>query len=400
MYTLALNMIAGPGDARLLARCLDSFKATERFDEIVIALTSGDDSVKAVAESVNAKTVRVAWADEEYPHGCFARARNAALDQTESDYVMWLDCDDVNLSGNGADGIDKMIGLVQLVKSEDHAPVNAYIIPYNIEFNIDLTPTATFLTPRIFKRSAGIFRWIGAVHERMLEDWDILEEGTIAQVNNFAVSHAPEKPPFASVERNLRILRHEDAKGRLDDPSRYFFGRDLILANCLEEGEKIYSDMVDKMTAPYEALYSACITLALYKAYGGIKTRPALTDYKEENAASVERWARQALTFSSLYAEPYIVLGDTYYHLNRDQDSWRMYATALKKKISEGGYVKMTPYYEELPAIRMALLYEIWHEPERALWYNRLALNHNHFPTYVEQRKRLVKELWEDVSKN
>jgi tetratricopeptide (TPR) repeat protein len=83
--TLALSMIVKNG-AEDLPHCLASVRGVA--DEIVIADTGSTDNSIAIAESFGARVVQIPWQDD------FAAARNAALREVKSDWVLILDADE------------------------------------------------------------------------------------------------------------------------------------------------------------------------------------------------------------------------------------------------------------------------------------------------------------------
>jgi tetratricopeptide (TPR) repeat protein len=83
--TLALSMIVRNAAADL-ERCLDS--ARHAVDEIVIADTGSTDGTPGLACRLGARVLLIPWEDD------FARARNRALAEVRSDWVLVLDADE------------------------------------------------------------------------------------------------------------------------------------------------------------------------------------------------------------------------------------------------------------------------------------------------------------------
>ena len=84
--TLSLCMIVRDEEKRL-GRCLDSVKNLA--DEIVIVDTGSRDKTVEVAQKYDAKIGYFEWCDD------FAAARNKSIELASSDWILWLDADDI-----------------------------------------------------------------------------------------------------------------------------------------------------------------------------------------------------------------------------------------------------------------------------------------------------------------
>ena len=84
--TIGLSMIVRD-QAELLRRCLES--AREATDEIVVADTGSSDGSREVAREFGARVVEIPWRDD------FAEARNRALAEMQSSWVLSLDADEM-----------------------------------------------------------------------------------------------------------------------------------------------------------------------------------------------------------------------------------------------------------------------------------------------------------------
>ena len=86
MKTLSICMIV-KNEEELLARCLNSVK--DLVDEIVIVDSGSTDKTLQIAKSFGAKIFYFEWCND------FSKARNFAFSKATSDYILWLDADDV-----------------------------------------------------------------------------------------------------------------------------------------------------------------------------------------------------------------------------------------------------------------------------------------------------------------
>ena len=154
MGTLALNMITGPGEAAALDRCLSSLKIGQDdciFNEVVVCVTSHDEEVKKVAQSYGAKTPYFQWSTDDHPHGHFADARNTALDNTESEYVMWIDTDDIILEKHQK----AFHQLLKVLENTEYKWAEVFFAPYCVFRDKVGRPLTVFMRERIFKRDIG-----------------------------------------------------------------------------------------------------------------------------------------------------------------------------------------------------------------------------------------------------
>jgi len=97
--TLALAMIVRNGSAGL-ARCLRS--ALPAVDSIVIGDTGSTDDSIAIARGLGAQVFELPWEDD------FSKARNTVLSQVKTDWVLWMD-DDEMLDPGGASWIPALL---------------------------------------------------------------------------------------------------------------------------------------------------------------------------------------------------------------------------------------------------------------------------------------------------
>jgi tetratricopeptide (TPR) repeat protein len=86
MPTLALSMIVKNAEANL-ARCLESVRGVA--DEIVVADTGSTDRTAAIARQHGAVVFGIPWEKD------FAKARNRSLAKVRSEWVLWMDADEM-----------------------------------------------------------------------------------------------------------------------------------------------------------------------------------------------------------------------------------------------------------------------------------------------------------------
>ena len=385
---LGLNMIVGPGEHEELDRCLESFEADNNFEKIVIVNTSNDGRIDEVVKKWGGECHHFEWHSERYPYGDFAGARNMALDNTDTTWVMWLDADDIC----DPNRIKSMRKARSVLEENIDKEVDAFFMGYALIVTDDLKPQVLFMRERIFRNNAG-FRWKYPVHEQLCQDWTKVKH---ALFKGFNIIHLPAKPTFVSAERNVRILRHEMEKRKhVPVHIKYFYGRDMMMSGKIEEGVKILSNIVESMENSYENIYAIAIDIASYYAYGALEVRPTLEKLQMENQDNIERWLRMAIACNARAAEPLVIIGDLYRLQGHRDSAERVYRRALSCKMGSG-MIQAVPYYEETPARRLADIYVAKKEYEQALWYNKRAIEHIRDDELVQRRIEILSILLEE----
>ncbi|KAJ3198339.1 hypothetical protein HK101_006473 [Irineochytrium annulatum] len=202
-----------------LARCLDSVNGIT--DEIVIVDTGSTDRTRQIASRYTDRIVDFEWVDD------FAAARNFAFDQAKSEYILWLDADDVFEAEDRAK-------LIALKRSLDPA-VDSVTMDYNLSFTAEGKVSYSLRRNRLVRRDRQ-FRWIGAVHEYLAVAGNLLH-------SDIAVTHKKDKE---YTDRNLRIYRKREQTGEEFSPrDLYYFGNELKDHGQHEDAVKYYEKFLD-----------------------------------------------------------------------------------------------------------------------------------------------------------
>lgn len=193
-------------EAAVLARSIKC--ALSVADEVIVVDTGSADDSKTIASSLGAKVYDFEWDDD------FSAARNYSFSLASSDYVMWLDADDV-FDGEAADKIRK------LVRS---GGFDVAMLPY-VSGNI------CYMRERILKRSLN-FQWTGAVHEV------ITPRGKIVS-SDARITH--KKEGQGNPMRNLFIYQKLIARGVcLDERQKFYYARELYYNNMFRQAIAVF----------------------------------------------------------------------------------------------------------------------------------------------------------------
>ena len=197
MSTISLCMIV-KNEELTLARCLNSCK--KLFDEIIIVDTGSHDKTKQIARKYTNQIYDFKWQND------FSLARNYAFSKATSEYIMWLDADDVVPKNS----------LKELLKLKPLLNADVYMLKYNIAF-CNNKPTFSYYRERIVKNCAKAL-WQGVVHEC------ITPFGEIKRLS-IAINH--KKIKYEKSDRNIKIYRQLIKKRPLTPREQYYYGREL-----------------------------------------------------------------------------------------------------------------------------------------------------------------------------
>ncbi|WP_441929546.1 glycosyltransferase [Paenibacillus sp. 2TAF8] len=219
-----------------LARCLDSVKGIA--DEIVIVDTGSTDRTREIAAQYTDCIFDFEWVDD------FAAARNFAFDQASSEYILWLDADDVFEPEDRA----KLITLKRNLDPE----VDSVTMDYHLSFTPEGKVAYSLRRNRLVRRDRQ-FRWIGAVHEYLAVAGNLLH-------SDVAVTHKKDK---VHTDRNLRIYRKREQAGEEFLPrDLYYFGNELKDHAQHEEAITYYEKFLDTGLGWVEDRIAACQKIA------------------------------------------------------------------------------------------------------------------------------------------
>ena len=180
------------------------------FDEIIITDTGSTDKSVEVAKSLGATVNHFKWIND------FAAARNASFSTVETDYVMWLDLDDVLDSRDGFIAFrDNVMGLCDY-----------WIATYHYSTDANGKPNCSFARERVFRTDKG-FSWKYFVHEGVIP---VSPFGPVKMDYTpvWAVRHMrTEADLVKDRSRNLNLFAsHKDLDARM----LYYYGKELFEA--------------------------------------------------------------------------------------------------------------------------------------------------------------------------
>ena len=181
--TISICMIV-KNEEKVLERCIRGVLPFA--DEIIVVDTGSNDNTKDIAYRFTDKVYDYKWIDD------FSAARNYSFSLASSDYVMWIDADDIIDEENAS----KITMLKERLKDD------AVLMFYErAEYGM------TLYNLRMVKNSSNIF-WRRVIHE-CLEGYESVLETDIL------IKHKKENS--LDFKRNIRIMEKVTEKELLDD---------------------------------------------------------------------------------------------------------------------------------------------------------------------------------------
>jgi len=291
-------------EAENLPRLFESIQGV--FDEIHITDTGSTDDTVKIAESYGAKVHHFEWCDD------FAAARNASFKPVTTDFVFWMDGDDV-LENKEA-----------FIHFRDHVMKVAdyWVAPYHYASDANGNAICTFARERVFKVSRGM-QWRYFIHEGVIP---VLPDQEVkAQVvNTWAVRHKrTEEDLKKDRSRNLSIFEKKMTEGPLDARMRYYYGKELFEAGKTEDTIPV---LLSAVADPALELHDRILAIQ-YLCYAYMTT----TKFEK-----VLEFAHMGAMLAPNRAEFHCILGDTFLKMGRLADSVPHYNAAKGCLLNKG----------------------------------------------------------------
>jgi glycosyltransferase involved in cell wall biosynthesis len=323
-------------EENIIARCLDSVKGIP--DEIVIVDTGSSDRTQEIVQEFTDKIFDFPWIDD------FAAARNFAFSKATTDYILWLDADDVFADSDREQ-------FLKLKKNLDPF-MDAVNMPYLLAFDQFGAVTFSLRRNRLVKRSKN-FRWLGAVHEYL---------EVYGQVLNSDICVTHKGTGGEDADRNLKIYEKRKAKGESFSPrDLYYYANELFDHQLYKRAIEAYQEFFETGQGWVEDKISACGKVADCYHNLGEKTKQLEYIFKSFEHATPRAEFCCRLGFYFLSAEHY-----------EQGVFWYKLATQLEKPIDSWG-PRIEACWSWLPHLQLCVCYDRLGKHELAYEHNEIA---------------------------
>ena len=222
MTSLSLCMIVRD-EAQNIARCLNSVQGVA--DEIVIVDTGSTDDTVALCEAMGARVWQQPWQDD------FSRARNAALDRANGEWIFVLDADDE------VDPRDRL----KIRPLLDDSSADAYFfVTENWVGSLEDPLSIRYAQIRLFRNRID-FRYEGVIHEII----PALSEARSKMIPIRIIHRGylnEEVTNRNKINRNITLLEKSLSKRPKDPWLNYYLGNEMLRADHPYKADQRYSD--------------------------------------------------------------------------------------------------------------------------------------------------------------
>lgn len=334
MVSLSLCMIV-KNEEEVLDRCLKS--CYKIFDEIVIVDTGSTDKTKEIAKKYTNKVLDFKWCDD------FSKARNFSILNSNCDYFMWLDADDILTKKS----CKQILELKQKLTNED-----IVMLKYDVSFDENNKTTFSYYRERIIKNYKK-FLFTDPVHEVIIPSGKIIYE-------DISVEHRKIKENKKN--RNLKIYENlKKQKVEFSARQQFYYARELFFNNRIDKAIINFKKFLKIKNAFIENKIEACLNLS--------KCYLIKNNFKK---------AKEILFYSFDYDLPRseILCEIAYIYKQQNDFIKAIYyfelATKNKPNFTNLSFVK-SEYYDYIPYLELCVCYFNLKDYKKSYYYNCLA---------------------------
>ena len=302
--SLALNIIC-KDETDELERAIVSCK--DYLDEIVVGWNGTNPETEAILKKHNCNYFTFKWNDD------FGEARNLVIDHTKSDFIIWLDADDVVMCPEKIP--------VAMDRTFKHKKVGAIWTTWHYDFDKHGRCTCILKRERIFRR--GWYRWQDSLHETLAPIVDC----QMVEVDGVYIEHrtTPERI-HASAKRNLVIIMakydQEHKDGKIDPRTCFSLAKSLQAIGMDQEAVPVLKEYLSLSNWDGEKVF-ACTRLSnIYRTF-------KMFDHSEA-------YDLEAIRMKPDYPNGYFNLAYTKYYTNKYDDAISLFTLGLSLPRPQG----------------------------------------------------------------
>ncbi len=298
--SISLAMIV-KNEAENLPRLFKSIEGC--FDEVHITDTGSTDDTVEIAKAHGAIVHHFTWIND------FAAARNASFEPVKTDYVMWLDGDDILQDPDGFKRFrDDAMGLADY-----------WIATYHYSSDAAGKSLCSFARERVFRVSRG-FKWKYFVHEGVMPASQFPVKMDFSPV--WSVKHMRTDADLQKDRsRNLNIF--QSRLSEMDSRMKYYYGKELFEAQKPADSVHFFGEALkDEKLEMHDRIL--CMQYLCY-AY--------MQCNQFDKALEI---ATAGLIIAPNRAEYYTIIGDCFVKLGRLVDAIPSYTAAKGCRFNAG----------------------------------------------------------------
>jgi len=305
-------------------------------DEIIIADLGSSDNTMDIAKQFTPYVFSFEFKND------FSAARNYTFSLANSDYIMWLDINDIIDDTE----IEKILHL----KENADPKVDVYIFHYDADFDNNGYCTLTYQREGLLRRKSE-FKWEEPVYEYIKPRGKIVE--TDIHIRHLGESSADDSTI-------LNIYEHLTKTGAALSPrSTYYYAKELALHGKDLDAIDKYIEFLDS-DGWIEDKIAACFELSFCYE-------------RTNNYIGMISALLESFEYAIPRAEICCRIGDYFIESNKLKEAVYWFETALHAEKPEfGGYIHLD-YYGYIPHLWLCVLYYQLGDIEKAKYHNECA---------------------------
>ncbi|MCL2861845.1 MAG: glycosyltransferase [Firmicutes bacterium] len=334
-----------------LARCLNSCK--DFVDEIIIVDTGSTDETKNIARDFTDKIFDFVWSDD------FSKARNFSISKATSDYIFWLDADDIIENHD----LRKLLKLKEKLTEK----IDMVYLKYHTRFDSIGNPTFSYYRERIIKNCKNA-KFIEPIHE-------CIEPFGIILHSDAAITHSKKEDRKKS--NHLEIFEnYKKSMGYLTPRLQFFYARELMHSKKYKASIKVFRDFLNEPRGWIEHKLVACLDMSsCYKKL-----------FDDVNALAS---LLHSFTLAAPKAETLCRIAHHFYDSHDFVAAIFWYESALKCDTKNHSLFVKKEYECYIPSIQLAQIYKKLKKYDKAKYYNSLAEKYRPNDKAVQYNKKL-----------
>lgn len=300
--------ILSHNEAADIAKCIVALQGA--VDEILLVDSSTDDTRRIAQQYPKVRVVPIVWEDN------FGSARNIGLQHVRTDWVIWIDADEV-LIPEDIHAIREIAGVF------DHLPIIPALHVWHLN-KVKGTVQHDFSQVRMFPARRGL-RYYGRIHEQIATDKGVYQLDTYRRAVKIRLDHNGYDPTViqskGKLERNLRLLKLM-IEEEPENPGHWlFYGRESLGMGLEEQA----------VTALLEAERLG-VQMPLFGRMAEIYRLQIQINLHRKNYGEAEAYCHKALAHTPDFPDAHYLLAQV--RMRQADELLRLAETSIKQSLS------------------------------------------------------------------